>query len=149
MRWPLCAEEDAYPNARVPHGCGIQLLLLQRGLTALGILEAAKRGASTRGQLPPASSPVPPQPLEPECAPGRAHVALPLALQAAARACCAPRDCHPLLSNKTIFSPLCFKPLVIIYLECAPALALTHASGNGKPRASMCLPDPCPAFAQL
>lgn len=69
--------------------------------------------------------------------------------RAAARARCMPRDCHTLLSNKTIFSPLCLKPLVIIYLKHAQMLALRHVSGNGKSRASMCLRDPCPAFARL
>jgi len=69
--------------------------------------------------------------------------------RAAARACCAPCDCHTLLSNRTIFSPLCLKPHVIIYLKHAQALALRHVSGNGKSRARVCLPEPCPAFVRL
>lgn len=66
---------------------------------------------------------------------------------AAVHAYCMPRDCHTPLGNKTIFSPLCLKPLVIIYLKHAQILALRHVSGSRKSRVIMCLPDPCPAFA--
>lgn len=60
--------------------------------------------------------------------------------------CSTPRDCHTLLSNNTIFFPLCLKPLVIIYLKHARTLALRHGSGNGKLRAHMCFPDPWPCI---
>lgn len=149
MRWPLCAEEDAEIPVP-PHGCGPSFSCCSRGALWLWMyLVKPNVEPGLEGSAHQHPYPCPLKPLEPECLPGRARVALPLALQAAARACCAPRDCHPLLSNKTIFSPLCLKPLVIIYLECAPTLALRHVSGNRKPRASMCLPDPCPVFAQL